>query len=308
MLDFSSFTRARHELWLERSYGVKAGGEADSLRPFHYTNLWRELDRGTIYLFNHIQRPSLANPLKLVRDTILYRTFNLRETYEVMIDRWGEDFLQRVRSEELHDFLSRRERNFNGCYMRCNKLSLICKQLTALENTVEELVMQLGSGHGPGARKTISTLYSFGGFTGDQLMMDLCWQGGPFDVEFQPKYGPGAQRGLQHCLDAGHKDMDELLECGSLAIPPETRPVFQGKPIVYDFRTLEHTLCEYSKYVKLERRNGKQVKMRNYKPSELKAEPLPFSWTEPSIVPTITQAGMFHSLGPVPGTVPSITQ
>lgn len=283
MLTFSEFTTARHELWLERTYGIAAGGDSDELRPFHYTNLWRELDRGTVFLFNEIQQQSSANPLKLVRDTILYRTFNLRETYEAMIDRWGEDFLPRVTGEELHDFLSGRERNFNGCYMRCNKLSRICEQLVDLEDAVEEIVMGLSSGRGSSARKAIAGLYSFGGFTGDQLMMDLCWQGGPFSVEFEPKYGPGAQRGLQHCLDGGYKSKEELLDAGSLAIPPETRPVFQGKPIVYDFRTLEHTLCEYSKYVKIVNKGERQVKMRNYSANALPVTPLPFSWDHPSV-------------------------
>lgn len=286
MLTFSEFVKARHELWLERTYAVEAGQAADALRPYHYTNLWRELDRGTIFLFNHVQRPALANPLKLVKDTILYRTFNLRETYEAIKGRFGPDPLSEATSEQLNDFLSKRDKNFNGCYIRCNSLKLICDQLTDLEDTVEELVMQLSSRQGKEARKTISTMYSFGNFTGDQLMMDLCWQGGYFDIEFEPKYGPGAQRGLQHCLDAGHKSKEELLELGSLAIPPEARPVFRGNEIAYDFRTLEHTLCELSKYVKLENRGTRQVKMRGYTPSEKKMDPLPFSWEEPLIIKT----------------------
>ena len=78
MLNFDRFTKARHDLWLERTYNIPAGPDSDELRPFHYTNLWRELDRGTVYLFNEVQQQSMAEPLKLVRDTIFYRTFNLR--------------------------------------------------------------------------------------------------------------------------------------------------------------------------------------------------------------------------------------
>lgn len=290
-LTFREFTRARHQLWLERTYGTQAGPNADELRPHHYTNLWRELDRGTVYLFNNIQKQRFGDPLDLVRHSIIYRTFNVRETYEDVWKKFGNSLHKGVTAENLYEFLSQREKNFTGAYVRCCDLKLVCEQLANLDDHVYTIASRLDYGQGKDAREAISKVYSFGSFTGDQLMMDLCWEGGPFGVEFVPKFGPGAQRGLAYCVENGYGNVTHLMDAGAEEIPESTRPRVNGFPVQYDLRTLEHTLCELSKHVKFQNRGDKQVKMRRYQPSQAPLDPLPFKWKTPA---EYTPAGIGH--------------
>jgi hypothetical protein len=290
-LTFREFTRARHELWLERTYARPASSTANVLRQHHYTNLWRELDRGTVYLFNNIQKPRLGNPLELVRHTIIYRTFNVRETYEDAYKKFGSSLHGGVTAENLYEFLSAREKNFTGAYVRCCDLKLVCEQLANLDDHIYTIASRLDYDRPDDAREAISKVYSFGSFTGDQLMMDLCWEGGPFNVNFTPKFGPGAQRGLAYCLENGFGNVTHLLDAGEEEIPESTRPTVNGLPIKYDLRTLEHTLCELSKHVKFESRGDRQVKMRKYTPSGTPLDPLPFKWRAPISEHTAKTAG-----------------
>ena len=282
-MTFREFTRARHQLWLERTYGIPAGGGANPLRQHHYTNLWRELDRGTVFLFNEVQRPRLDDPLELVRHSIIYRTFNVRETYEDVCFRFGNSLHKGVTAEKLYEHLSGRDRNFTNAYVRCCDLKLVCEQLANLDEHLAPIAAGLTHGAENIARDAISRIYSFGSFTGDQLMMDLCWEGGPFKTKFNPKFGPGAQRGLAYCMENGFGNVTHLLDAGDEEIPEDTRPTVNGLPVAYDIRTLEHTLCELSKHVKFEGRGEKQVKMRRYKRSELPVDPLPFAWNAPEV-------------------------
>lgn len=283
-LTFREFARARHELWLERTYGTapEHAEHAEVLRPHHYTNLWRELDRGTVYLFNQVQRPRRADPVELVRHTIIYRAFNVRETYEAVCEKFGSSLHEGVTAENLYDFLSRRGRNFTNAYVRCCDLKLVCQQLAALDDVATSIGMRLDHNLVDEARDAISGIYSFGLFTGDQLMMDLCWEGGPFNVRFSPGFGPGAERGLAYCLDNGFGGVSHLLDVGEEEIPEDARPAVHGSPIAYDLRTLEHTLCELSKHIKFQERGDRQVKMRRYMPNESDPAPgLPWCWRDP---------------------------
>jgi hypothetical protein len=289
-LTFREFARARHQLWLERTYGLAADPVADPLRGHHYTNLWRELDRGTVFLFNEVQRPRLDDPLELVRHSIIYRTFNVRETYEDVCFRFGNSLHGGVTAENLYEHLSKRERNFTNAYVRCCDLRLVCEQLANLDEHLAPIAAGLMHGAEDVARDAISRIYSFGAFTGDQLMMDLCWEGGPFKARFNPKFGPGAQRGLAYCLESGFGNVTHLMDAGHEEIPEDSRPTAGGLSIAYDIRTLEHTLCELSKHVKFEGRGERQVKMRRYQRSERPVDPLPFTWGPPAVRSTSAAA------------------
>ncbi|MBM4056713.1 MAG: hypothetical protein FJ275_00545 [Planctomycetes bacterium] len=289
-MSFRAFTRARHQLWLERAYGAKAPKEADALRPHHYTNLWRELDRGTVFLFNEVQRPRLHDRPELIRHTILYRIFNVRETYEDVCFRFGNHLHRGVTAENLYEFLSSRDKNFTNAYVRCCDLRLVCEQLANLDGHLYDIGSRLEYGQVDEARDAISRIYSFGAFTGDQLMMDLCWEGGPFAARFAPKFGPGAQRGLAYCMENGYGNVNHLLRTGHEEIPEASRPTVNGLPIAYDLRTLEHTLCELSKHVKFQTRGDRQVKMRSYRPSASPVDPLPFAWGAPEVRSTEAEA------------------
>lgn len=279
MLSFEKFVTARHGLWLERSYQIPAPEYADVLRGHRYTNLWRELDRGTRHLFNNVQRPLWDNPAELIRHTYVYRVFNFRHTYEAIIS-----FGINRPADELFEFLCSRGPNFNSsAYMRCNGLRPTCDAISNLAQLTQEAGLSQGcvAGDSKAVRRGISKLFSMGPFCGDQLMMDLAWRGGPFPLSFTPKFGPGAKRGFQYCQEDGPITKHDLIKIASEAILPNYRPVINGQPLEYGERELEHTLCELAKHVKVERANGKYVKMRKYNRGAETRNTTPFSWDPP---------------------------
>lgn len=286
MLTLAQFCEARHALWLERTYSIQAeqySAHADELRQHHYTNLWRELDRHTVYLFNEVQSKSSDLP-RVVADTICFRAFNKIETHEAIVSQFGGWPEARQDWKALHEFLAKREANFTGAYVRCPDLKQVCVALSNLRGVATNTAEALERGAVKSSWKLLRGVYSFGDFLVDQLMMDLIWQGGPFSGDFMPDLGPGATRGIQHCQESGQGGWDDVLQQVDTALRPETRPTVDGVPVVYDARALEHSLCEYFKYIKHRQAAGKKVKMRTYRKSGRELDKLPHRWGAPAVV------------------------
>lgn len=282
-MTLARFAAARHAMWLKKSYDFEWSAavpeDVAELGANHYTNLWRELDRNSIYLMNEIQRPA-PNPVALIMDTIIFRLFNKIETWEAIRDAYGDNFIY---GDELHGLLRRREKNFTGAYVRCCDLGLVCATVNEIQLGISENIYEaLVSRDVKAAKKIVRSIYSIGDFLTDQLMMDLIWDNGPFDLEYVPAFGPGAKRGLQYCIDSEQSDVLQLLEQVNAAVPPEYRPWADGRPVAFGRRELEHTLCEYFKYVKLKQADGKKVKIRTYNKSERVMDTVPAMWMPPN--------------------------
>ena len=286
MLTLVEFCQARHALWLERSYGLPVESLSKNtaeLRQYHYTNLWRELDRHTVYLFNNVQVNS-ENSAKLVADTICYRAFNRIDTHEAILAHFNNWPTARADAKALYAFLSAREKNFTGAYVRCPDLKKVCEALCDLREVATKTAQALEAGATTRAWKVLREIYSFGDFLVDQLVMDLVWQGGPFHGAFMPSLGPGAVRGLAHCAATGQGDWDTLLQTVDAGLPLDSRPMVAGSPVAYDARALEHSLCEYYKYIKHAESGTKKVKMRTYSTSLKTLDRLPHNWSAPVAV------------------------
>jgi hypothetical protein len=272
-----SFAWARHELWLERMglAVLEPRAHVDTLREHHYTNIWRELDRHTAYLFNDIQKPLMEANHDLVFDTILFRLFNKIETWERTRDGWPPTV--RLAMEMLDG-----TKPFTGAYVRCCPLRTVVEYIYSpqISSDAEKIARLLVAGKVLAARVVIRAIPTIGDFLADQLLMDLDWAGGPFPLAqgaFAPKLGPGAKRGFEA---TGYQTETLLFDGLRHAIPHDRRPSVDGKPVDYTARTFEHTLCEYGKYVKWLHRGTKQVKMRKYTAIGT-PPPIPYSWALP---------------------------
>ena len=276
---------ARHLLWLERMYGLEANVIDPVLSNYRFTNIWRELDRGTVYLFNNVQQRFSGDTVKIICHSLLYRRFNLVDPYEKVVDEFGDCFYVDTNEADFVRFIETLPSLYSSAYTRLvNDMHKAWAQFTQLEDHALRIEKALIAGDSAAVRKALLKVYSVGPFTADQSTMDLCWPGGPFgDIDFSPRLGPGAQGGLKICSDLGYGDsLDTLLSIGDSAVARETRPTVEGLPIEFDMRALEHVLCEFAKYIKTkEKIGGRGAARRTYQPA---AEPLelPFSWSDPS--------------------------
>ncbi len=297
-LSITEFARLRHRMWLTKTYGEKKyplPDEASVLTPYHFTNLWRELDRNSVYLFNDVQRRHGDDLLGAVIDTLRFRVFNKIETNEALLTEFGNLEVAFRSGKNLYAFLKDREANFTGAYIRCPSLERLCDAVQTSELTplAEDLTELLRVGDGKGARKKVTELYSIGSFLADQLTMDLTWIGGPVDKEhgkdaeklFTPRFGPGAKRGAAHCLETGQGTTQEVLEDIRQVFASEPLPRVYGKPVGFNGRELEHTLCEYQKHVRVARATSRAGgKMRVFdqvrNPNRKTVAALPHTWKD----------------------------
>lgn len=298
------FAQLRHKIWLRKSYGYDLPTEESAvLDQHHYTNIWRELDRNSVYLFNTVQHVGLMSFEATVLNTIRFRLFNKIETNEALMAEFGSLATAFEDGQQLHKFLAGRQSNFTGAYVRCPDLKQLCEltsnqHLVPVAKAIAWALTGFTEDQEPAPRandawKAIRSIFSIGDFLADQLLMDLTWVGGPFedfagDVSnfFTPKPGPGARAGLKHCEQTGQGSWDQLLETVGAAMAELPMPTVQGVKIKFDERALEHTLCEYFKHVKFEGRNGAQVKMRKFdsnRPDRLPVAVLPHTWTAPQL-------------------------
>jgi len=298
VLPITEFARLRHRMWLTKTYGEKKyqlPEAASALTPYHFTNLWRELDRNSVYLFNDVQQPHGDDLPGAVLDTLRFRVFNKIETNEAVLAEFGSLDEGFSSGKNLYAFLKDREANFTGAYIRCPSLERLCdatetKNLAPLADEVAEL---LRAGDGRGVRKKVTELYSIGSFLADQLTMDLTWIGGPVDQEtgrnaenlFTPKFGPGAKRGERYCLETGQGTAQEVLESIRQVFASEPVPRVYGKPVGFNGRELEHTLCEYQKHVRVARATspaGGKMRVFNQQrdPNRRAVAALPYTWRD----------------------------
>lgn len=81
---FFEFINERHLIYLKRQRGDKWPWTNDkALREYKFTNIFRELDAGTVWYREHIREPFADHPL-LFFNTVVYRAFNLVETGEFL--------------------------------------------------------------------------------------------------------------------------------------------------------------------------------------------------------------------------------
>lgn len=311
MIGFGEFVAARHALWLDKTYGVPAENFAPAehvamLRPHHFTNIRRELDRGTLHVINDLQIPALNSYLAVHR-TLIYRFFNSYNGF----NRYHETVRQPAHPtiEEINEILNQ-PGNFSGAYIRTIKRDTAILALQTLyrhAETVSELLDIHGDLDDLDAikhskkeiRAALGRIPSFGNFLADQLMLDFAWPGNPWSLtDFKPGLGPGALRGLKR-LSTTFLDVKAEAEVVWENLPRPTVLVSFGPmdyaqvPVSFDWAACEHTLCEWEKLAKLEdavnEGEGRQVKMRKYRAvddsrdrdSKPRIHPIPAAWGDP---------------------------
>lgn len=308
-IGFGQFVRARHALWLDKTYGIPAENFEDKeildlLRPWHFTNIWRECDRGTLNVINDLQLPSLNSYLAVHR-TLIYRFFNSYDGYNRYHEIVREPGNPTV--EEINQILDQ-PGNFSGAYIRTIQRSVAVAALRSLAGHAE-VISELLDAHKDlddldqinvsrmAIRSALGCIPSFGKFLADQLMLDFSWHANPWDLTgFKPSLGPGAKRGLDRLGYTFAQAKTEAEEC--LDLPRPRILVSMGDKAYSEVEVpitwveVEHALCEYFKLIKLEEAVneglGRQVKMRRYgagdarsRTAKPKINPLPMVWAAP---------------------------
>lgn len=283
--EFLAFARARHEIYRKRQQGLPKPWTDDPIfLEYSFTNVFRELDKTTIWYANNVRERYDGTP-HVFMATILFRWFNRIATGEVLFNQsdltvGGRDIAtaylegQATIGDIEHSVKTALGDGpyTTGAYIITSPAGM--NKLKGVLHCVDEINKKRA--------------YWIDFFNGKQRLLEETWKRlkdekhmGPFmayevitdlyhtyllrdapDIGTWCNPGPGAKRGLMR-IHLGNSSVTERgvlvpwnsKECINMIYAlmcwinesDQYDAAFWGKPM-WDMRDVEHTLCEFDKY------------------------------------------------------------
>lgn len=258
--DFFAFITERHAIYRRRIEGQKKPWTDDPiLQQYKFTNVFRQLDKGTGWLHRLLNSSAKHVPPDMVMWTVCwYRMFNWWEHAEYWANR-----KHLPTSKELEDYIldvkSKGRKVFTAAHMTtgtpfeakhltyiraCEALWKNRKIFTELcKNDSMEFVFY-----------RLIKEYLIGRFVGYEIVCDLAFTRLLDDAKDRLTWanmGPGAQRGLQRLgfqsssQDDGVRSMRQLHSLADSFLPEW---ILNSPCAPFELREIEHSLCEFDKY------------------------------------------------------------
>jgi len=265
-MEFLQYMKERHLMYLRRVYGAPEPWSTDPvLRQVYLTNVYRELDKVTIWVREHIREPYADHP-NLWLMLAIARCINVPGTLQALIDRgvlpldyWDADQFVDVLEERMADGMP----TFTNAYMtwggseKGRQKSDLFAEMFGLMWEKRYDIRPLLWGTLEDSWKVLQAQLGLGGFLAYEVVTDLrhteYLRDAP-DIMTWAFAGPGAKRGLNwiHGNDPhapirpadATAEMKRLLD---MIAPVWARtPGLQPSPPL-EMREIEHSLCEFSK-------------------------------------------------------------
>jgi len=293
--EFFAFAKERHQIHINREAGLSRSSWTEDaiLSKYRFTNVFRELDRTTVWFREMVRDPVLRTQTEFdqLLGTILFRTFNRIETGEaifcqitlldskMLMTPWAMRWEQTT-SEWIHTL---RTAIYNQCrpgpYVTGAYIVKTPDMMTKLNGAlwiIEQAERRLeatlaapdpvgGSTRTlEGLHKQLCTYPYLGGFTAYEIVSDLRWlpilESAP-DILTWAHAGPGAKRGVNRVLgrDKNHSvKQDECLTVMEMLLAlSRTWDMWPQHWPAWEMREVEHTLCEWDKYERVRLGEGR---------------------------------------------------
>lgn len=260
--EYFQFIGERHQIYLNRKAGKpKPWTDDPILQQYKFTNVYRQLDRGTVALRNLLQRVRGRDTSMVMWTIGWYRLFNL----DSHANHWT---LLAPTFTELRDYLYRAYKNgekiFTSAHMTTGRSGedKIDTYLRAAEQFWDrrfELMDFVRSGWSmEGIFHKFLEFYMVGKFVAYEMACDVRFAPGihneASDMNLWANVGPGAARGLRRLgLKEELASMVTLLHESKTGLPPH---VFDCE-WPWELREIEHCLCEFDKYCRAKRGEGR---------------------------------------------------
>ena len=267
---FYSFIYKRHKVWHNR-FVLKLPREDwtndKALRKSRYTNVYRELDRGTLWWFKNVYRRDKGIE-EIIWRTCVYRLLNKVETFDII----GVPYLENFKSEKFRRgwFGNIQRLLDDGVKVWTSAHITLQSNLKAnrLENYKTILGRLLENIH-PLYKKTVNDNsiesvfqeirkeYGFGPFTSYEVATDLAYcDWSIFNNDTWANAGPGCIPGIK-LIFPWAKNQEDYLWCMKILRNSQNAAFdkydLNFAKIIYDgnylsLRNIEHSLCEWRKY------------------------------------------------------------
>lgn len=282
MEQYWDFIAERQRIWYRRKVqGSPPPWTADPvLQEYSFTNIYRELDPGTVYAVQNILQRD-EPPHEVAFNLVGYRLFGHEPTWDAMDwlrpDVGGDNIRQRVQ-RVLEDMADRGERAYTPAYMvsnygRSEPKSVVMADVMGTAAAAWPKLYR-GVKNAPSrqaAHKALTNIWGVGRFVAFQVLVDMCYPvlpGGeamlPWSNDGWATGGPGGWRGLKRLYPSlkrgdeqrGWKDLAgrrrEALDArGFVYLQDE-----QGKAVPPHTANLQNCCCEFDKYSKLSASGG----------------------------------------------------
>lgn len=265
---FWYWVNERHRIYVRRAAGEpKPWTDDPILQRYKFTNVFRQLDRGTVWLTEHFIDPHRDDdPALLLFNIGWYRLFNWTGTGELLGYRraWQpKRIIAKLKAAQTAG-----DQVFTGAHIVYgggkgeSKIDAVVASATQLwtDRRVICRTARFWRALMP-VFGTLRELPGIGGFIAYEIVSDLRWTPilqDAWDINTWANVGPGAMRGLRR-LDPAIKPsvalhaMRRLLErseaCTEQHVPK------------MELRDIEHSLCEFDKYCRVKFGEGRPRSM-----------------------------------------------
>lgn len=258
--EFKDFMQERHAIYLRRAAGEPwPWTEDDALRHVYVINVYRELDKVTVWIRENIRERYADNP-NLWFMLVIARLLNLPESLQDLMDNgvWPEKEWNKWGFQEV---LEARQKagltNYSAAYVTWGgdekgrpKFDLHGEHLTHMWHGREQIESQIGDTLEKAWRELIRWT-CIGGFTAYEVVSDLRhtrYLAHAPDTKTWAYAGPGCKRGLNWVF--GRPPNSHLADRRALqemrALYENIAPQWEHEPPL-EMREIEHSLCEFSK-------------------------------------------------------------
>lgn len=286
---FFYWINERHKMHIKKEKGDRWPWTKDPiLQKYKFTNVFRNLDAVTKELHTRVdfgyysrRKRSEIEYTDLLFRICLFRMFNHPDTYSDFVDSglhkyWNIPQARKV----LNERKKKGKQIFTGAYIITNSgstepktelmISAISKLFLSRRSIFEEVhhCRSLQAAH-----KVMTKYPMIGDFIAYELVTDFRWTpilNQASDIMEWANPGPGARRGLSRIWydDIKYKgSTQDCIERMKLLLQLSSRPrVLWSHMSSLEMRDIEHSLCEFDKYMRV--KNGEGRPRSKYKPPQ----------------------------------------
>lgn len=286
---FFKFMHVRHLIWYRRFIKKlpRDNWTKDPiLKVTKYTNIYRQLDRGSIWYLEHVVKPYRKEKKKdgkeealknLLWKTIVYRLCNRIETMEKVGLPGHKEFDPDDFYKKLDAIRLSGASVLTSAHLSCptpkgltkvDGYTIACNSLGVKLNSLTERIMEAKTPED--VFRYLKMVHCVGGFIAYEVYCDLCYSKAiPFTTNDFVNVGPGAKEGIRMIYPSTKGAQNILSKI--LLIWTEQDEHFKRIGVKFKYynkyepvenklslRSIEHSLCEFSKYWLQQRGLGKK--------------------------------------------------
>lgn len=268
----TGFMAERHKIYEKKQAGKPRPWTDDTvLDTFRFCNVYRELDTVTVWIRENIRAPFAESP-HLWWMLAAARQINWPGTLAEMIaspKTWPKNTLRSVDPQRIiklmDDRKAARKQVFTGAYIITNSGMSISKSEFVALHVLEPLLdvkPPAAWASMEEAHKWLRGHMGFGGFMAYEVVCDMRWTRygrGWADVNTWAHAGPGAKRGLNRLagLDKDAAMSEKTALEGMRSLLELVSAKWPAKWPSLEMREIEHSLCEYDKWVRAHTGEGR---------------------------------------------------